>query len=548
MTSSQTLLPLARGEGQADRILLDEAPRYASKLAGRSVTAAQLGYLISYGRLRKLEGSRGGRVYVSRGELATYYASQRAFEREQVREADPQLAFAQISETESTKHVHRLHPYKGKFTPQLTAYFLAPQESGDAAGAAERFSACDLVFDPFSGSGTTLVVAHELGLDAIGVDVSAFNVLIGNAKLRPLDLGVAARQIESIAAKLAALEAKFRTLDEELGTALQGFNREHFPSPQFKRQVYLKTIDEKAYGRARAEAFMPRYRELLAAHGLRPEDLRLPQARGFLDRWLLRPIREQIDLAAAQIATVEDEALQQLLRLILSRTLRSSRATTHFDLTTLVEPVIAPYYCRKHGKLCRPSFSASRWWRRYGHDTLRRLAAFRELRTETHQLCLAGDARHLELESALRTHNGPAYDREQAQHLIQKLKRRGLRGIFSSPPYLGLIDYHEQHAYAYELFGIPRRDADEIGAMQRGQGAKAREAYVEGIAAVLLNALRYRGPRFDVFLVANDKHGLYPRIAERAGLRIVKEWKRPVLRRSERSRQPYTESIFHMIA
>ena len=55
-----------------------------------------------------------------------------------------------------------------------------------------------------------------------------------------------------------------------------------------------------------------------------------------------------------------------------------------------------------------------------------------------------------------------------------------------------------------------------------------------------------RGPRFDVFLVANDKHGLYPRIAERAGLRIVKEWKRPVLRRSERNRQPYTESIFHM--
>jgi hypothetical protein len=29
-----------------------------------------------------------------------------------------------IKEAETTKHIHRLHPYKGKFIPQLVEYFL----------------------------------------------------------------------------------------------------------------------------------------------------------------------------------------------------------------------------------------------------------------------------------------------------------------------------------------------------------------------------------------------------------------------------------------
>ena len=36
------------------------------------------------------------------------------------------LSFEKVKEAETTKHVHRLHPYKGKFIPQLVAYFLDP--------------------------------------------------------------------------------------------------------------------------------------------------------------------------------------------------------------------------------------------------------------------------------------------------------------------------------------------------------------------------------------------------------------------------------------
>ena len=45
--------------------------------------------------------------------------------------------------------------------------------------------------------------------------------------------------------------------------------------------------------------------------------------------------------------------------------------------------------------------------------------------------------------------------------------------------------------------------------------------YVAGIAEVLTNSKRFLADDYDVFLVANDKYGLYPEIAERAGMRIV---------------------------
>ena len=53
--------------------------------------------------------------------------------------------------------------------------------------------------------------------------------------------------------------------------------------------------------------------------------------------------------------------------------------------------------------------------------------------------------------------------------LYDTYKTNKIRGVFCCPPYVGLIDYHEQHAYAYELFGSERRDSFEIGSPQKGQ-------------------------------------------------------------------------------
>ena len=58
-------------------------------------------------------------------------------------------------------------------------------------------------------------------------------------------------------------------------------------------------------------------------------------------------------------------------------------------------------------------------------------------------------------------------------------------GIVTSPPYPGLIDYHEQHRYAYELLGLDDRRELELGAAAAGTARGALDAYCDGIAEAL---------------------------------------------------------------
>jgi hypothetical protein len=225
------------------------------------------------------------------------------------------------------------------------------------------------------------------------------------------------------------------------------------------------------------------------------------------------------------------------LTVILSRTIRSCRATTHADLATLVEPITTTYYCDKHGKICKPLFTIVSWWERYATDTVKRLAEFDKLRTDTKQICLNGDSTNIDILAELEKQNKPLADLAKSQKI---------RGIFSSPPYVGLIDYHEQHAYAYDLFGFERRDVQEIGSMRKKQSKQAQADYAAGIADVLRNARKFLGEDFDIFLVANDKYNLYSQIAETADLQIVNQYKRPVLNRTEKDKGAYSEIIFHL--
>ena len=133
---------------------------------------------------------------------------------------------------------------------------------------------------------------------------------------------------------------------------------------------------------------------------------------------------------------------------------------------------------------------------------------------------------------------------KQDSEFATLIKTQKIRGIFSSPPYVGLIDYHEQHAYAYEIFDLKRQDFSEIGSLARGQSKAAQEHYVKDIARALLSAKRFLQKDYVIFLVANDKFNLYPKIAELAQMQIVKRYERPVLNSSEKDTKSYGESIF----
>ena len=353
-------------------------------------------------------------------------------------ELDLELSWSEqdLPERERTRHVHRLHPYLGKFIPQLVEVLLA-----------RYFRPGQHVLDPFAGSGTTLVQALESGLDATGVDVAAFNCLLMEVKTRAYNPFV--------------LEQDFRAAHARIG--------------------------ETAADRASA----------------------------YVRRWYApQAARELLGFRAL----VDEYEHADVLRVVLARAARSARRTTHFDLDFPREPQIEPYWCHKHRRECRPVGTASQFLRRYTLDTLARLKEFARVRSRTRAAAvLHGDVRRLEL---------GRFD-----------------GVLTSPPYPGLIDYHGQHRYAYELLRLDDRRELELGAAAAGTSRAALAAYSEGIVEALVNAKESLPKSAPFVIVVNDRRDLYPEILERSGLRLEERLRRHVNRRTGRRAGEFFEDV-----
>jgi hypothetical protein len=355
-------------------------------------------------------------------------------------EIDLELSWSEreLPERERTKHVHRLHPYLGKFVPQLVEALLARYVP--AGGS---------VLDPFAGSGTTLVQSLESGYDATGVDVAAFNCLLMRVKT--------ARYNEFV------LESEVRDALGRLGHV-----RGHSPDNGYIGQWFAP----------QAAAELLAFRSLIAGY-------------------------EHADV----------------LRVVLARAARSARLTTHFDLDFPRAPQREPYWCHKHKRECRPVDRAEHFIRRYALDTLARIKAFARVRARGGEAAvLHGDARELALA-------GP-FD-----------------AVVTSPPYPGLIDYHEQHRYSYEFLKLRDRREDEIGAAAHGASSRAVAAYVADMTAVFANAAGQLPRGAPIVIVVNDSRNIYPEILAGAGLLLEDKITRHVNRRTGRRAGEFFESI-----
>jgi DNA methylase len=342
----------------------------------------------------------------------------------------------ELPERERTKHVHRLHPYLGKFVPQLVEALLGRYVKPGAR-----------VLDPFAGSGTTLVQCLESGHDGVGLDVAAFNCLLMRVKTAGYDLFRLETEVRDVLARL-------------------GSSRE------------------------------------------RPN--------GYVRDWFA-------PVAASQLlqfrSLVDEYEHADVFRVVLARAARSARLTTHFDLDFPRVPQREAYWCHKHRRECAPVQEAQKFLTRYLVDTLERLKAFHRVRARGATADVVhGDSSEVALEGSF-------------------------GAIVTSPPYPGLIDYHEQHRYAYELLGLDDRRDRELGAASLGTSKRALEAYVDGMARVFRAQSRLLEPDAPVIVVVNDRRDLYPDVLARSRLRLVDRLERHVNRRTGRRSGEYFESI-----
>lgn len=131
---------------------------------------------------------------------------------------------------------HGLHPYPARMVPQIPETILSHYKQ---MGVVEEG---DVVYDPFSGSGTTAVEARLAGLNAEANDINPLACLLTLAKSRPLDSNLLDRArrkfLDGLKEKLQRTRQEYANgaIDAEISGVRDGW----FPEPQLYELLAIR--------------------------------------------------------------------------------------------------------------------------------------------------------------------------------------------------------------------------------------------------------------------------------------------------------------------
>ncbi|MFN4132672.1 MAG: TRM11 family SAM-dependent methyltransferase, partial [Caldimicrobium sp.] len=151
-----------------DLVLLDNVQFiYELYLAGLELKALNVDFEIT-------NGLRGFKILNPSSDLIDLIKKKGSYFKTVYGQFTDYFQIIQKNRTQSVNQylTHWIYPYKGKFHPQMIRALM------NIIGLKQG----DIVFDPFSGSGTTALEAQLLGINFIGIDISPLCVIQGRVK------------------------------------------------------------------------------------------------------------------------------------------------------------------------------------------------------------------------------------------------------------------------------------------------------------------------------------------------------------------------------
>lgn len=157
---------------------------------------------------------------------------------------------------------HGLHEYKGKFNPQIVRAIMNYLNVSNS----------NVVFDPFNGSGTTILECAHSNIEAYGIDINPLACYIANTKIEALsiDVELAGKMLSTIKEGITGSQSLVLNDDERTI-----YLKKWIPEDTLKKLEYIRNSLKKCEKKI-ADLFLISASDLIRDYSFQePKDLRI---------------------------------------------------------------------------------------------------------------------------------------------------------------------------------------------------------------------------------------------------------------------------------